>query len=160
VPTCITKVEENAVIDSTYKAGARQVKVIAESLAAAIGAGIPITEPAGHMICDIGGGTTEIAVISLAGIVFSKSIRIAGDEMDIAIIEYLKKTYNLMIGERTAEEVKIRIGCAYPFPKLEQLSLRRDLITGLPNRSLSILKKFAMPLPIHWPLSSMPLNLV
>jgi len=114
IPSGVTEVEKKAVIDATKSAGAREVFLIEEPVAAAIGVGLPIQEPIGNMIIDIGGGTTEIAVISLAGIVFSKSIRIGGDEMDVAIIEYLKKTYNLMIGERTAEYIKIKIGSAYP----------------------------------------------
>jgi len=114
IPSGITEVEKRAVKDSAERAGAREVFLIEEPIAAAIGVGLPIQEPVGNMIIDIGGGTTEIAVISLAGTVFSKSIRIGGDEMNEAIIEYLKKTYNLMIGERTAEEIKIRIGSAYP----------------------------------------------
>ncbi len=135
IPSGITEVEKRAVIDSAERAGARKVYLIEEPIAAAIGVGLPIQEPAGSMIIDIGGGTTEIAVISLAGIVFSKSIRIGGDEMDLAIVEYMKKNYNLMIGERTAEETKIRIGSAYPLD--EELSLEvkgRDLVAGLPKK--------------------------
>jgi rod shape-determining protein MreB len=135
VPSGITEVERRAVKESAERAGAREVFLIEEPVAAAIGVGLPIQEPIGNMIIDIGGGTTEIAVISLAGIVFSKSIRIAGDEMDEAIIEYLKKTYNLMIGERTSEDIKIKIGSAYPLE--EELSLEvkgRDLVAGLPKR--------------------------
>jgi rod shape-determining protein MreB len=125
VPTCITKVEENAVIDSTYKAGARQVKVIAESLAAAIGAGIPITEPAGHMICDIGGGTTEISVISLKGMVVTSAIRIGGDEFDDAIIKHIRNIHNLIIGDQTAERLKIEIGNASPERTIEKMEIKR-----------------------------------
>ena len=134
IPSGITEVEKRAVKDSAERAGAREVFLIEEPIAAAIGVGLPIQEPIGNMIIDIGGGTTEIAVISLAGMVFSKSIRIGGDEMDEAIIEYLKKTYNLMVGERTAEDIKIKIGSA--FPQEEELTLEvrgRDLVTGLPK---------------------------
>ncbi len=134
IPSGITEVEKRAVKDSAERAGAREVFLIEEPIAAAIGVGLPIQEPIGNMIIDIGGGTTEIAVISLAGIVFSKSIRIAGDEMDIAIIEYLKKTYNLMIGERTAETIKIKIGSAYPLDEELTMEVKgRDLIAGLPK---------------------------
>ncbi|MBN1405051.1 MAG: rod shape-determining protein [Candidatus Omnitrophica bacterium] len=134
IPSGITEVEKRAVRESAEKAGAREVYMIEEPMAAAIGVGLPIEEPAGNMIIDIGGGTTEIAVISLAGIVFSKSIRIGGDEMDTAIIEYLKKTYNLMVGERTAEEIKIKIGSAYPLEEELKMEVRgRDLVTGLPK---------------------------
>lgn len=134
VPSGITEVEKRAVKDSAERAGAREVFLIEEPIAAAIGVGLPIQEPIGNMIIDVGGGTTEMAVISLAGTVFSKSIRIGGDEMDEAIIEYLKKTYNLMVGERTAEDIKIKIGSA--FPQEEELTLEvrgRDLVTGLPK---------------------------
>lgn len=136
IPSGITEVERRAVKESAERAGARgnEVFLIEEPIAAAIGVGLPIQEPIGNMIIDIGGGTTEIAVISLAGTVFSKSIRIGGDEMDEAIIEYLKKTYNLMVGERTAEDIKIKIGSAYP--QEEELTMEvkgRDLIAGLPK---------------------------
>ncbi|OGX45323.1 MAG: rod shape-determining protein [Omnitrophica WOR_2 bacterium RIFCSPLOWO2_12_FULL_51_8] len=136
IPSGITEVEKRAVKESAERAGARgnEVFLIEEPIAAAIGVGLPIQEPVGNMIIDIGGGTTEIAVISLAGMVFSKSIRIGGDEMDEAIIEYLKKTYNLLVGERTAEDIKIKIGSAYPLE--EELSLEvkgRDLVAGLPK---------------------------
>lgn len=134
IPSGVTEVEKRAVRESAEKAGAREVYMIEEPMAAAIGVGLPIEEPVGNMIIDIGGGTTEIAVISLAGIVFSKSIRIGGNEMDGAIVEYLKKTYNLMVGERTAEEVKIKIGSAYPLEKELKMEVRgRDLIAGLPK---------------------------
>jgi rod shape-determining protein MreB len=134
IPSGITEVEKRAVKDSAERAGAREVFLIEEPVAAAIGVGLPIQEPIGNMIIDIGGGTTEIAVISLAGIVFSKSIRIAGDEMDLAIIEYLKKTYNLLIGERTAEDIKIKIGSAYPLEEEMALEVKgRDLVAGLPK---------------------------
>ncbi len=134
IPSGITAVEKRAVRDSAERAGARSVDLIEEPKAAAIGVGLPVDEPAGNMIIDIGGGTTEFAVISLGGIVYAKSIRIAGDEMDAAIIEYLRKTYNLMIGERTAEEIKIRIGSAYPLEEELSMDVRgRDLISGLPK---------------------------
>ena len=134
IPSGITEVEKRAVKDSAERAGAREVFLIEEPVAAAIGVGLPIQEPIGNMIIDIGGGTTEIAVISLAGIVFSKSIRIGGDEMDEAVIEYLKKSYNLMVGERTAEDIKIKIGSAYPQEEEMTLEVRgRDLVTGLPK---------------------------
>jgi len=134
IPSGITEVEKRAVKDSAERAGAREVFLIEEPVAAAIGVGLPIQEPRGNMIIDIGGGTTEIAVISLAGIVFSKSIRIGGDEMDEAIIEYLKKTYNLMIGERSSEDVKIKIGSAYPLEEEMSLEVKgRDLVAGLPK---------------------------
>ncbi|MCM8791596.1 MAG: rod shape-determining protein [Candidatus Omnitrophica bacterium] len=134
IPSGITEVEKRAVKDSAERAGAREVFLIEEPMAAAIGVGLPIEEPIGNMIIDIGGGTTEVAVISLAGIVFSKSIRIAGDEMDESIIEYLKKTYNLLIGERTAEEIKIKIGSVYPLEKETSLEIKgRDLVSGLPK---------------------------
>lgn len=134
IPSGITEVERRAVKESAERAGAREVFLIEEPIAAAIGVGLPIQEPVGNMIIDIGGGTTEIAVISLAGIVFSKSIRIGGDEMNEAIIEYLKKTYNLMVGERTAEDIKIKIGSAYPLEEELTLEVKgRDLIAGLPK---------------------------
>ena len=134
IPSGITEVEKRAVRDSAERAGAREVYMVDEPMAAAIGVGLPIVEPAGNMIIDIGGGTTEMAVISLAGIVFSKSIRIGGDEMDQAIIEYLKKTYNLMIGERTAEDIKIKIGSAYPLDEELKFEVKgRDLVAGLPK---------------------------
>lgn len=136
IPSGITEVEKRAVKESAERAGARanEVFLIEEPVAAAIGVGLPIQEPVGNMIIDIGGGTTEIAVISLAGIVFSKSIRIGGDEMDEAVIEYLKKTYNLMIGERSAEDIKIKIGSAYPQEEEMTLEVKgRDLVAGLPK---------------------------
>jgi rod shape-determining protein MreB len=134
IPSGITEVERRAVKESAERAGAREVFLIEEPIAAAIGVGLPIQEPIGNMVIDIGGGTTEIAVISLAGIVFSKSIRIGGDEMDEAIIEYLKKTYNLMVGERTAEDIKIKIGSAYPLEEEMTLDVKgRDLVNGLPK---------------------------
>jgi rod shape-determining protein MreB len=134
IPSGITEVEKRAVIDSADHAGARSVLLIEEPKAAAIGVGLPVQEPGGNMIVDIGGGTTEFAVISLGGIVYAKSIRVAGDEMDMAIMEYLRKTYNLMIGERTSEEIKIRIGSAYPLEEELTMDVRgRDLIAGLPK---------------------------
>ncbi|MBC8473703.1 MAG: rod shape-determining protein [Candidatus Omnitrophica bacterium] len=134
IPSGITEVEKRAVKDSAEHAGAREVYLVEEPIAAAIGVGLPIQEPSGNMIIDIGGGTTEIAVISLAGIVFSRSIRIGGDELDDAIIEHLKKTYNLMIGERTAEDIKIKIGSAYPLEEELTMEVRgRDLVAGLPK---------------------------
>jgi rod shape-determining protein MreB len=134
IPSGITAVEKRAVRDSAERAGARHVDLIEEPKAAAVGVGLPVEEAAGNMIIDVGGGTTEFAVISLGGLVYAKSIRIAGDEMDDAIIEYLRKTYNLMIGERTAEEIKIRIGSAYPLEEELNMDVRgRDLISGLPK---------------------------
>ena len=134
IPSGITEVEKRAVRDSALRAGAREVFLVEEPKAAAIGVGLPIHEPGGNMIVDIGGGTTEMAVISLDGIVVSRSIRIAGDEMDHALIEHLRKVYNLMIGERTAEEIKIRIGSAYPLDEELTMPVRgRDLVTGLPK---------------------------
>ncbi len=134
VPSGITEVEKRAVKDSALHAGAREVFMLEEPVAASIGVGLPIQEPSGNMIIDIGGGTTEMAVISLAGVVFSKSIRIGGDEMDEAITNYLKRTYNLMIGERTAEEIKIKIGSAHPMEEELTMDVRgRDLVAGLPK---------------------------
>ena len=134
IPSGITEVEKRAVKDSAEHAGAREVYLVEEPIAAAIGVGLPIQDPGGNMIIDIGGGTTEIAVISLAGIVFSRSIRIGGDELDEAIIEHLKKTYNLMIGERTSELIKIKIGSAYPLEEELTMDVRgRDLVAGLPK---------------------------
>lgn len=134
IPSGITEVERRAVKESAERAGGREVFLIEEPIAAAIGVGLPIQEPVGNMIIDIGGGTTELAVISLAGTVFSKSIRIGGDEMDEAIIEYLKKTYNLLVGERTAEDIKIKIGSAYPLEEEMSLEVKgRDLVAGLPK---------------------------
>jgi len=134
VPSGITEVEKRAVKDSTTHAGAREVYLIEEPMAAAIGVGLPVQEPAGNMIVDIGGGTTEVALISLAGIVFSRSVRVGGDEMDEAIIQYMKRVYNLMIGERTAEQIKISIGSAYPLPEETSMDVKgRDLVAGLPK---------------------------
>jgi rod shape-determining protein MreB len=134
IPSGITEVEKRAVKDSAERAGAREVFLIEEPIAAAIGVGLPIQEPIGNMIIDIGGGTTEIAVVSLCGTVFSKSIRIGGDEMNEAVIEYLKKTYNLMVGERTAEDIKMKIGSAYPLEEEMSMEVKgRDLVAGLPK---------------------------
>ena len=134
VPSGITEVERRAVQESAMQAGARKVHIIEEPMAAAIGAGLPVHEPQGCMIVDIGGGTTEVAVISLGGIVFSKSVRVAGDEMDQAIIQHLKRTYNMMIGERTAEEIKIAIGSAHPLKEELEIQVKgRDQVLGLPK---------------------------
>ena len=135
VPSGITQIEKRAVRDSAESAGAREVFLIEKPMAAAIGCGIPISEPTCSMVVDIGGGTTEVAVISLAGIVYSRSLRVAGDKMDAAIIQYIKRTYNLMIGERTAEHVKITIGNAYPdLDSIETIEIKgRDLVTGIPK---------------------------
>ena len=134
VPSGITEVEKRAVKDSATHAGAREVYLIEEPMAAAIGVGLPVQEPAGNMIVDIGGGTTEVALISLAGIVFSRSVRVGGDEMDEAIIQYMKRVYNLMIGERTAEQIKISIGSAYPLPEETSMEVKgRDHVAGLPK---------------------------
>ncbi|MFQ5898339.1 MAG: rod shape-determining protein [Candidatus Methylomirabilia bacterium] len=135
VPSGITQVEKRAVRDSAMQAGAREVYLIEEPMAAAIGAGLPIQEPGGNMIVDIGGGTTEVAVLSLSGIVYCKSVRIAGDEMDEAIIQYIKKHYNLLVGERRAEEIKIRLGSAYDLGGERQtIEVKgRDLIDGIPK---------------------------
>ncbi|WP_456298451.1 rod shape-determining protein [Candidatus Desulforudis audaxviator] len=134
VPSGVTAVEERAVREAALAAGARECYLIEEPMAAAIGAGLPVHEPTGTMIVDVGGGTTEVAVISLGGIVTSRSIRVAGDEMDEAIIQHVKRNYNLMIGERTAEELKIKIGTAYPLEHQETEEVRgRDLVSGLPK---------------------------
>lgn len=137
VPSGITQVEKRAVRDSAESAGAREVFLIEEPMAAAIGVDLPVQEPTGNMIIDIGGGTTEVAIISMSGIVFSRSVRIAGDEMDEAIVNYIKKKYNLLIGERTAEEVKIHIGSAYPLNEPMTMEVKgRDLIAGIPTTLL------------------------
>ncbi len=133
VPSGITPVEKRAVRESAESAGAREVYLIEEPMAAAIGAGLPITEPICNMVVDIGGGTTEVAVISLAGIVYSKSMRVGGDKMDEAILQYVKRTYNLLIGERTAEIIKTTIGNAYPGEKETMDVKGRDLVTGIPK---------------------------
>ncbi len=134
VPAGITEVERRAVKDSAERAGARKVYCIEEPMAAAIGCGLPVHEPAGNMIIDIGGGTTEVAIMSLSGIVFSRSVRVGGDELDEAIVQYMKRVYNLMVGERTAEEIKIALGSAYPLEEEMTLEIRgRDLGAGLPK---------------------------
>jgi rod shape-determining protein MreB len=134
IPSGITEVEKRAVKDSAVHAGARAVITIPEPMAAAIGVGLPIDEPAANMIVDIGGGTTEIAIISLSGIVFSKSVRVAGDELDMAIVSYMKRAYNLLIGERTAEEIKVSIGSAYPLDEELTMEVKgRDSVAGLPK---------------------------
>ena len=134
VPSGITQVEKRAVRETAESAGAREVYLIEEPMAAAIGAGLPVGEAAGNMIVDIGGGTTEVAVISLSGIVYSQSVRVAGDKMDDAIVQYVKRKYNLLIGERTAELVKVTIGTAYPDKDIKTMEIKgRDLIDGLPK---------------------------
>ncbi len=134
VPSGVTEVEKRAVVDSAMSAGAKEAFLIEEPMASAIGAGLPVEEPSGSMIVDIGGGTCEVAVISLGGIVVSRSLRIAGDEFDDGIIHYIKKEYNLMIGERTAEQIKLKIGSAYPLEQEETYTVSgRDLVTGLPK---------------------------
>ena len=134
VPSGVTEVEKRAVIDATVQAGAREAYLIEEPMAAAIGAGLPVQEATGSMVVDIGGGTCEVAVISLGGIVVSKSIRTGGDAMDDAIVRYIRKTFSLLIGERTAEEVKINIGTAMPLENPEEMDIRgRDLVSGLPK---------------------------
>ena len=134
VPNGITQVEKRAVKESAESAGAREVYLIEEPMAAAIGAGMPVTEPVGNMIVDIGGGTTEVAVISLAGVVFSRSVRVGGDKMDEAIGQYIKRKYNLLVGERTAELIKITIGSAYPGKEIHTMTIKgRDLVAGVPK---------------------------
>ena len=138
VPSGITDVEKRAVRESTLAAGAREVYLIEEPMAAAIGAGLPVNEPVGSMVVDIGGGTTEVAVISMTGIVFSRSVRIGGDKMDEAIMAHLKRKYNLLVGEQSAEQVKIQIGTAYPLDEPLRMEVKgRDLVAGVP-RSLVI----------------------
>ncbi len=134
IPLGITEVEKRAVRESAESAGAREVYLIDEPMAAAIGAGLPITEASGNMIVDIGGGTTEVAVISLSGIVYSRTVRVAGDKMDEAIVQYMKRRYNLLIGERTAEIIKIALGTAYPSEENEKMEVKgRDLVAGIPK---------------------------
>jgi rod shape-determining protein MreB and related proteins len=134
VPSEITQVEKRAVMDSAYRAKASEVYLVEQAMVAAIGAGLPITEPSGNMVVDIGGGTTDIAVISLSGIVYSRSVRMAGNQMDEAIMNYLKRKYNLLIGERTAEQIKIEIGSAYPLDKPLTMEIKgRNLIEGVPK---------------------------
>ena len=136
IPSCITQVERRAVIEAALKAGAKEVAVIEESLAAAIGAQIPINEPAGHMVCDIGGGTTEVSVISLGGMVVTSSIRVGGDKFDQAIVDHVLSVHNLKIGQQTAERLKIQIGNAAADDKMmEKMEIKgNDAITGLPRR--------------------------
>ena len=137
VPSGITEVEKRAVKDSATHAGAREVYLIEQPMASAIGVGLPVHEPAGNMIVDIGGGTCEIAIISLAGIVFSRSLRVGGDELDATIIAHMKRAYNMMIGERTAEEIKIRIGSAFPLEQELTMDVKgRDLGSGLPKTQI------------------------
>ncbi|MGN6593420.1 MAG: rod shape-determining protein [Terriglobales bacterium] len=134
VPSEITQVEKRAVMDSAYRAKASEVFLVEQAMVAAIGAGLPITEPSGNMVVDIGGGTTDIAVISLSGIVYSRSVRVAGNEMDDAITNFLKRKYNLLVGERTAEQVKMTIGSAYPLDSPETMEIKgRNLIEGVPK---------------------------
>lgn len=134
VPSETTEVEKRAVLDSTYRAKASEVHLVEQAMVAALGAGLPVTEPSGNMVVDIGGGTTDIAVISLSGIVYSRSLRVAGNQMDDAVMEYVKRKYNLLIGERTAERVKMEIGSAYRLEKQLTLEIKgRDLIHGLPK---------------------------
>jgi rod shape-determining protein MreB len=134
VPFGITEVEKRAVKESAESAGAREVFLIEEPMAAAIGAGLPITEPSGNMVVDIGGGTTEVAVISLAGIVYSQSVRVGGDKMDEAIVDYMKRKYNLLVGEQTAERVKCLIGNAHPGDEIDSMEVKgRDLVAGVPK---------------------------
>ncbi len=137
VPSRITQVEQRAVKESAELAGAREVYLIEEPIAAAIGAGLPITEPFGNMVVDIGGGTTDIAVISLGGIVYSESVRVAGDQIDGAITSHLKREYSLLIGEHMAERIKMEIGSAYPLPEKKQIAVKgRDLVSGIPRTIL------------------------
>ena len=144
IPFGITEVEKRAVKESAQAAGARDVFMIQEPMAAAIGAGLPVTEPQGNLIVDIGGGTTEVGVISLGGIVFSKSIRVAGDKMDEAIIAYIRRKHNLLIGERTAELIKINLGCAFPLDESRSMDVKgRDLIHGIP-KTISITSEETM----------------
>jgi len=134
VPCEITQVEKRAVVDSAYRAKASEVHLVEQAMVAAIGAGLPIAEPCGNMIVDIGGGTTDVAVISLSGIVYSRSVRVAGNEMDDAIMQYLKRKYNLLVGERSAEQVKIQVGSAYPLDKPLTMEIKgRNLIEGVPR---------------------------
>jgi rod shape-determining protein MreB and related proteins len=134
VPSDITQVEKRAVMDSAYRAKASEVHLVDQAMMAAIGAGLPITEPSGNMVVDIGGGTTDVAVISLSGIVYSRSVRVAGNEMDDAVMQYVKRKYNLLIGERTAEAIKMEIGSAYPLDKPLTMEIKgRNLIEGVPK---------------------------
>lgn len=134
IPSGVTQVEKRAVRESAESAGAREVYLIEEPMAAAIGAGLPITEPICNMVVDIGGGTTEVAVISLAGIVYSRSVRVGGDKMDLAILQHIKRKYNLLIGERTAEVIKTTLGNAYPSDQVDTMMIKgRDLVSGIPK---------------------------
>jgi rod shape-determining protein MreB len=134
VPSEITQVEKRAVIDSAYRAKASEVHLVEQAMVAAIGAGLPITEPSGNMVVDIGGGTTDVAVISLSGIVYSRSVRVAGNEIDEALIQYLKRKYNLLIGERTAEQIKMQVGSAFPLDRPITMEIKgRNLIEGVPK---------------------------
>ncbi|HEY7337487.1 MAG TPA: rod shape-determining protein [Bryobacteraceae bacterium] len=134
VPSEITQVEKRAVVDSAYHAKASEVYLVEQAMVAAIGAGLPITEPSGNMVVDIGGGTTDVAVISLSGIVYSRSVRVAGNEMDESIVQYLKRKYNLLIGDRTAEQIKIQIGSAYPLDKPLTMEIKgHNVLEGLPK---------------------------
>src|SRR4051812_2999705 len=152
VPSGVTPVEQRAVKEAGYQAGARRVYIIEEPMAAAIGAGLPVHEATGNMVVDVGGGTTEVAVISLGGIVTSLSIRTAGDDLDAAIVAWMKKEYSLMLGERTAEEVKMTLGSAFPLPQEPEAEIRgRDMITGLPRTVVvsSAEVRAAMEEPLH-----------
>lgn len=134
IPSGITQVERRAVRETVESAGAREIYLIEEPMAAAIGAGLPVTEPTSSMIVDIGGGTTEVAVISLSGIVYCKSLRVAGDKIDEEIVQYMKRKYSLLIGERTGEQIKMTVGCAFPDPEVQTMEVRgRDLISGIPK---------------------------
>lgn len=134
IPSGVTQVERRAVRESAESAGAREVYLIEEPMAAAIGAGLPITEPVCNMVVDIGGGTTEVAVISLAGIVYSRSVRVGGDKMDLSILQHIKRQYNLLIGERTAEVIKTTLGNAYPLGEVQTMTIKgRDLVSGIPK---------------------------
>jgi rod shape-determining protein MreB len=137
VPSEITQVEKRAVMDSAYRAKASEVHLVEQAMVAAIGAGLPITEPSGNMVVDIGGGTTDIAVISLSGIVYSRSVRVAGNEMDDAVMQYMKRKHNLLVGERTAESIKMEIGSAYPLDRPLTMEIKgRNLIEGVPKTVL------------------------
>lgn len=166
IPSGVTAVERRAVREVAFKAGAKQVAIVEEPMAAAIGAGLPVAEPTGCMVVDIGGGTSEVAVISLGGIVVSKSVRCAGDACDAAIINYIKKRYNLLIGERTAESIKIQIGTAYPIDRNETMQIKgRNLMSGLPENvnitSDEVREALAEPLSrivdaVRWTLEQTP----
>ena len=158
IPSGVTEVEKRAVRDATVNAGARWARLIEEPMAAAIGAGLPVSEPTGSLIVDIGGGTTEVAVISLGGIVVSRSVRIGGDEMDADIVSFARREYNLLMGERTAEEIKIAVGSAYPIDGSPRtVTFRgRDLLTGLPRWWRSAATRSARRWSRSWPRSSTP----